>query len=255
MKTQIQTQIPTQNKYNIVSQLQNYMFIQDRLDKITGFNGKNTLKLEPTQNQKQAQLVKPLCEPFFFPSQKDSLFWCFYIIKNDFVRYEMENITFIKEKNEKIQLITSIRNEISLLKQHKITQIEDVEDDLANKEKIQLFTFVALCIVSKISIIIINNRTCFELKMNDTDITHVIHKKDYSRYGIELNLTNEKIQDYRTNYFKIHNIFKPLLSIASYKVGELNEFISQLQIQLPVATKKATKPELYHLLTLTLNKN
>lgn len=243
------------DKYNIVNDLQNYMFSTDKLKQMTQL-------FNPTSNSSTKSLNKPpiikktiepeIKERYFFPSQKDSLFWCFYRIVNESSEMLMEPYSFVKEKNEKIKWITTIRNESNLLKQHKITKLVEIEDDLANKETIQITTFIALCIVNKLNILYVSNRTCFELLSNDGPTIYVIFKNNNNRYGIEVEPSKETIQQYKEEYFKINQISKPLLSVGSYKVGELNEFVKQLQI--PVLNKM-TKPELYNLIVLSLNKN
>lgn len=233
------------DKYNIVNDLQNYMFSTDKLNQLTQSLNHSKPLPKPLIKKNLEPVMK---ERYFFPPEKDSLFWCFYRIVNESSENMLEPYSFIKEKNEKIKWITTIRNESNLLKQHKITKLVELEDDLANKETIQITTFIALCIVSKLNILYVNNRTCFELLMNDTSTIHVIFKNN-NRFGIE---TDPNIKQYREEYFKIQQILKPLLSVGSYKVAELNEFVKQLQIPI---SNKMTKPELYNLIVLSLNKN
>ena len=81
-------------KYNVVSELQNYMF-----SRTEPREPKLTIPQEPkltTPNQKQT------ANPFFSPRMVDSLFWCFYVMKNGLVAYEQEPSTFVKEKEEKM---------------------------------------------------------------------------------------------------------------------------------------------------------
>ena len=94
---------------------------------------------------------------FFIPQEKDGLFWCFYVIKNGFAAYEYPGATsFVNEKAEKFKLIESLRTKKQVLKTKKIKNIkEDVEDDLANKSKIGMKTFIALCAADNINILFI----------------------------------------------------------------------------------------------------
>ena len=49
---------------------------------------------------------------FFIPKQKDSLFWCFYIMKNGDANYEMlEHKNIITDKKLKIDYVEKIRKE------------------------------------------------------------------------------------------------------------------------------------------------
>ena len=50
---------------------------------------------------------------FFFPTQKDSLFWCLYIITNGISKYEeIPNFNVVVEKKEKIDYIIHIPSAI-----------------------------------------------------------------------------------------------------------------------------------------------
>ena len=258
------------DKYNIVLQLQNYMFSKTFFE--THFIGVNVDTKTVKQKDKQKDMDKNNLEKrknkekekdtkivnnFFYPSQKDSLFWCFYIIKNGFTPYEIEPANFVKEKTEKIKYIEMIRQDKKVLKEHKIKPVSEIEDYLANKDKIDLKTFIALCILEKINIIIINKKTIFEITMNETNIVHIIHQQDYFRFNIELNVTEEGLTNYRNNYFKIHQIDKPLLSVSSYKLSELTEFCNKLLItqeSFDQLKQKRTKQNTYDLIVSTLNK-
>ena len=77
------------NQYNdVLNDLQDYMFYEDNM--ISSLR----MKLEPTP--KDIRIVKPtnntnIRQQLFIPNQQDSLFWCYYIIKNGDVKYETLN--------------------------------------------------------------------------------------------------------------------------------------------------------------------
>lgn len=264
------------DKYNIVLQLQNYMFSktffethfigvnvdtktvkQKDKQKDRDKNNSEKRKTKEKEKDKEKQKDTKIVNNFFYPSQKDSLFWCFYIIKNGFTPYEIEPANFVKEKTEKIKYIDMIRQDKKVLKEHKIKPVSEIEDYLANKDKIDLKTFIALCILEKINIIIINKKTIFEIVMNETNVVHIIHQQDYFRFNLELNVTEEGLTNYRNNYFKIHQIDKPLLSVSSYKLSELTEFCNKLLItqeSFDQLKQKRTKQNTYDLIVSTLNK-
>ena len=85
-------------------------------------------------------------ETMYKPKQKDSLFWCFYILKNGFFNYEMEinNQYFVVEKKEKFKYIEVLRKNKDILKIHKIKPLTELEDDLANKDKISIIFICSL---------------------------------------------------------------------------------------------------------------
>ena len=288
-------------KYNIViGRLQNYMFTEENIRRN---NSKNVcvketssvksephvkkdqlVKYEPRVKSEQLvkkesvikeethvkseQLVKPISrsERFFVPKQKDSLFWCFYILKNGFLKYEMEPTSFIKEKNEKIKYIDILRDNKKSVKEHKIKPVSDIEDCLANKEFINLKTFITLCILEQMNILIINKHTYIEYIVNQNiDTIHVIHNNDYCKFSIELNKsstsfikTDEIVQNYRNTHYQIENIDKPILSISSYKLSELTAICKLLHINYEaendMVIKKRTKQDIYNMITCALNK-
>ena len=80
----------------------------------------------------------------FFPKEKDSLFWCFYIMKNGESKYEMlENKSFVIEKKFKIDYVEKIRKEKQIVKMYKFATLTHIENQLANEQKIDLTTFIS----------------------------------------------------------------------------------------------------------------
>jgi hypothetical protein len=240
--------IITSNYNDVITNLQSYMFnnIQSHI--------KYEFKPPPTKNKNVIVKSRPsTLNNFFSPKQKDSLFWCFYIICNGFTLYEIESTNFVKEKNEKVKYVELLRQNKNILKEHKIKPLTEIEDNLANQTQINIKTFVALCILEKINIMIINHHTYFEIKNNDSANIFIMHQNDLFRFSIELNATPDKIQTYRDTYFQRHQIDKPLLSISSYKIDELKSFCTKLQIT-EESIQKKLKQDIFDLIITTLNK-
>ena len=188
------------------------------------------------------------------PKQKDSLFWCFYILKYGFSKYEMEvgNQHFQIEKQEKFKYIDEIRKTCNkdLLKMHKIKPLTLIEDDLANQERISIKTFFALCIIENINIILIDKRKIYEVLTIDDPKINIIHRNSITyEHHIELNILPEKINLYKEKYYTMSNFDVSLKSIASYKVEELLEMCKKLDINVTNDnTKKKSKKDIYELL-------
>ena len=132
---------------NIITNLQDYMFTSDNLSRLT--KHMIQLDLKPKQktplldtndqpisktneNNKQTHFHKvtkdkaaPKKETIYRPRQKDSLFWCFYILKNGFSNYEMEinNQYFVVEKTEKFKYIDLIRKNKDIWIRHSLKSI------------------------------------------------------------------------------------------------------------------------------------
>jgi hypothetical protein len=264
-------------KYNIVvSLLQNYIFTEKNMGITKMGTNKTSTNSNVNAYANTRVKTKPIhnsistpkkYERFFIPKQKDTLFWCFYIIKNGFSSYEMEPPSYVKEKNEKIKYVELLRERKHLLKEHKIKPISDIEDYLANRDHINLKTFIALCILEGINIIILDTVTYIEYTTDNSSNVFVIHKKPLSKYGIELNdsvesilhVNPEVIQTYRDSKYKILNIDKPILSVSSYKLGELIAICKLLCINHEVTgddivIKKRTKQDIYNMIVYTINK-
>jgi hypothetical protein len=257
--TAIITEKPNYN--HVVEELQDYMLDARLLSKsfapknITTYeyeseNGKKTIK-EEKQMKKEP-------ERFFFPNEKDQLFWCYYILQHGFAKYEYPGTsTFVNEKTEKFKCIDMMRSNKQQLKIKKIKNIkEDVEDELANKQTIGMKTFIALCITSNINIMYIHKRKCFEIVFDDSQPVHVVHciqNSDSSRekYCYEMNATKEQVELYRTTLFPWESVDKPLKAISSYKLDELQKIGESLGFDKD-SMKQKTKKEIYESIIMNL---
>jgi hypothetical protein len=190
------------------------------------------------------------------PIQTDSLFWCFYILKYGYSKYEMEiyNQYFKIEKEEKFAYIELIRSNKNMLKINKIKPISELEDDLANKDRISIKTFFALCLLEKINVCVIENRKIYENIIHEGQIHLIIRNKQTYEHHIDLDCNEEKIKSYRENYYKINNFENTLKAISYYKVDELLEICKKLEISISTNDKKKkTKKEIYELIILNFN--
>ena len=206
---------------------------------------------------------------FFYPTQNDSLFWCFYILKNGFSKYEMiDNKHFVVEKEEKYKYINIIRNKKERMKINKIKPFSEIENDLANNQCISVKTFFALCIVEEINIILVHKRKIYKFLCSIDTKTNVVHQsKNRYTFGIEIDAMDAKVNDYLENYHVIDNFENSLRTITYYKVEDLLNICKKLQINtintnigdnnennINVANntekKKLTKKDLYNLITL-----
>lgn len=219
----------------------------------------NKIQKLVTSTNKFAIDKKYETETIYKPKQKDSLFWCFYILKHGYSNYEMEINTqyFTIEKNEKFKYIEILRKNKDLLKIHKIKPFTELEDDLANKDKISVKTFFALCILENINVLLVDKRKIFELTCVDIDDTHpvnIVHRnrKNYEHH-IELNVTDNMLKNYRETYYTSNTLDASIKSIGSYKCDELIELCKKLDINISVkeeGKKKMTKKDIYELLVL-----
>jgi len=202
---------------------------------------------------KSVKVLKPK-DTTYKPGKKDSLFWCFYILKYGLSKYEMEvgNQHFTIEKQEKFKYIDEIRktNNKDLIKTHKIKPLSLLEDDLANQERISIKTFFALCVMENINIMLVDKRKVYEIIMTDDPKIHVVHRNSGSfEHHIELDVSADAINVYKESYYKMSSFDSGLKSMASYKVEELVELCNKLGIVLENTDKKKhLKKDIYELL-------
>jgi hypothetical protein len=253
-------------QYNdVINKLQYYMLdentINRSLDKLNNSNNNsnnssnNKSFNKPNNDSNNKSFVKSNNtnnksfenNDIFTPNQKDTLFWCFYILKYGESNYEMlDNINIVLEKKLKIDYVEKIRKEKQIVKAHKFATLTHLENQLANEAKIDVNTFFTLCVIENINVLYVSKKIYFELLMNDDKI-HIIHRLDnYSKYGYE-GIAQSKIELYRSTLFKVDNVEKPVKTISAYKVPELVEFCSKLGIEICIkdTNKNKSKKDLY----------
>lgn len=240
----------TESQYNdVINKLHDYMLNENTIqlslnNRISNNFENNTEKYSKISRQ---TIINKEKSDSFIPKQKDTLFWCFYILKYGETNYEMlENINIVLEKKLKIDYVEKIRKEKQIVKSYKFATLTHLENQLANEERIDLNTFLILCVIENINVLYVYKKMYFELLMNDDKI-HIIHRLDnYSKYSYE-GIDQTKIELYRTTLIKIDNVEKPVKSISSYKVSELLEFCSKLGIEIYIkdTNKNKSKKDLY----------
>jgi len=237
----------------------------DRTDRIEKIDRKEQIEqnIKIKENKKIENKIPKKIETMYKPRQKDSLFWCFYILKNGFFNYEMEinGQYFVIEKKEKFKYIELIRKNKDLLKLHKIKPLTELEDDLANKDRISIKTFFALCILENINVLLVNKRKVYQLLCKDIDKLNplnIVHRNtEMYEHSIELEPTEEIIKKYKETYYMMSSFDATLKSMGSYKLDELIDLCKKLNISIePDNCKnkdgkiKFTKKDIYERLVL-----
>ena len=220
----------------------------------------------PSVAQSVAQSVAPSVAPsvaapapdnvFFTPSNKDKLFWSFYIILNGYEEYELYRTNcYAIEQDFKIKTIEKLGEIKSKLKELKLKRTE-LENELANKTQITLKGLYALCLVHNVSITYVSGQTYSIIgspdKANGATMKHgIIVKNDKNEDSLRISSDNELfLKQVEDTYWHIENIQKPLKSPASYTLKEIQDICERLKIELTVTTdnnkiKPKTKQILY----------
>jgi hypothetical protein len=232
-----------------------------------------TSKLIQSVFQKEKEKEKELKAEtkFFVPREKDTLFWCFFIMKNGDIEYEMiqeQNVNmFVTEKKLKIEYVEKMRKQKQIVKQYKFAALAAIENQLANEHKINIQTFLTLCAIEELNVLYAsNNKTYFELTFtNNKSVTHVVRRLDNKstrnsyhaneannnsnyRFGYEGTCT-VNADKYRTTFYNMEDINKPLRCLTSYKVSELLSIFTKLGVETS-SSVKMNKKELYEKLSL-----
>ena len=220
--------------------LQPFMFSQKNLDKFfTVIEEKAPKKIiqEITKSEKNDQL--------FIPKYKDTLFWCFYIIRNGFSEFSLVGNQFFKiEKETKIACIEYLRTKKELLKKNKWKR-NYIETDLLNNAVISPTTFICLCALYDIDITIIKDHYYYIYGKKTQNIV----KKSGDQYGL-YNVHWALVKKELVNYWAVDSLTKPLKGVSSYKVGELKRICKQLGLKIYKREGKGVlnKKEIYNLI-------
>jgi hypothetical protein len=207
----------------------------------------------------QVPPTRPLKPDLFIPTQKDTLFWCFYIIRHGLNAYNtIGNKHFQIEQEEKIAAIEFLRTKKELLKTRKIKPFTSIESDLSPGSTINIKTFFALTICYELPVIYIYKNTYIDNL--DIDVNNVNGSVNGSSpHIIQWTRPNEYAFVYdpaqwastcETRY-KWQSIDKPVGPASLYKITDILELFNKLQIPTNNANtvfhlaKKPTKKEMY----------
>ena len=222
------------------TELNKYSLVEELLKKVSFLASNEKKSKKEIKKVKKENLI-------FFPKFSDTLFWCYYILINSMQDYEMVNSDFKEEKMIKISLIQTVRENKEILKKLRIKRTE-VEDDLLNKKFISVKTFLLLCHLKKINIIIRDNIKFIENISNFDDPNIQIIEKRKGKYG--LSIGKKEIEKCREEYWKIDamDFENPLKSISHYKLKNLQDICNKLNIIIEKDGKKLRKKDLYQMI-------
>jgi hypothetical protein len=218
---------------------------------------KYKLKNSSIKNEKKEKSINQSfnkSSSFFIPKENDTLFWCYYIISNGEISYEMlNNKNILVEKQNKINYINKIRDNKQIVKTYKFDTLTNIENNLANDNLINIKTIMSLCAIDKNNIIFISKKTYFEFLMHDEKPIYVIKETDTkyntkynTKYGFEI-IDNVMHDEFKNTLYKVETLDKPIKGLSSYKLQDLIDICNKLVIEITNKDtgKKKTKNELY----------
>jgi len=275
METLIQETFTNSSEYNdVINQLQDYMLDDVHIKKAliqkiqnikvykeqNKYENKQTIEQKKqtieqkkqTIEQKKQTIEQKTKEIYFFPFEKDTLFWCYYILAKGDIAYEtLNNKNSLVAKQLKIDLVSLIRKNKDIVKLYKFDTITNIESNLANDTFLNAKTFLILCAIANLNIIYISKKTYFESLMNDTSEIYIVKEQNQEskyvkKYGYQIG-TKNIIDNIRETFYKLDKIDKPIKTMSAYKVEELVSICERLAINIinTETGKNKTKKDLY----------
>lgn len=236
----------TDNNYNhVLQKLQDYILDEPNIQRSLESKSKSFSLVSKKHYHTSPLIAKPK-NSVFFPQEKDSLFWCFYIMKNGDTNYEMlEHKNIITDKKLKIEYVEKIRKEKQVVKTYKFATLTHIENNLSNDNIIDTKTFLTLCAIENINVLFVKNKSFYELLMNDTPEIYIVYWVGNGKFGYEKN--TDVFNSIKSTHYKLDNIEKPIKTISAYKLQELVDICQKLDIEfINKDTNKAkNKKDLY----------
>jgi hypothetical protein len=248
--------------------LEKYMYTNDFMsevikkeectDKSFQENANNTIDIEPNQPVipvipviKHFQKNKKM-ESIIFPEKMDNLFWSIFISVYGYTEYETIGRCYSnREISEKQNIMEFIKKNPKSLKNmnKKITKAmtQEILSDIMSNKKTTLDVLPAFALFYKKNIIILNekNKNIY-LKINlveDTKEYILLIKNKKGFFGVDTDITREKIQNIFDTKFCLEDYNKPLKTISNYKSDELNYIGEMMGLDINIKLKKQ---ELYN---------
>jgi len=187
-----------------------------------------------------------------FPEKMDNLFWSIFISVYGYTEYDTIGRCYSnREISEKQNIMEFIKKNPNSLKNmnKKITKAmtQEIMSDIMSNKKTTLDVLPAFALFYKKNIIILNekNKNIY-LKINLVEdikeyILLIKNKKGF--FGVDADITVEKVQNIFDTKFCLEHYNKPLKSISNYKSDELNSIGGMMGLNL---TGKIKKQELYN---------
>jgi hypothetical protein len=191
-------------------------------------------------------------DSIIFPEKMDNLFWSIFISVYGYTEYETIGRCYSnREISEKQNIMEFIKKNPKSLKNmdKKITKAmtQEILSDIMSNKKTTLYVLPAFALFYKKNIIILNekNKNIY-LKINLVENTKeyiLLIKNKKGFFGVDTDITSEKIQNIFDTKFCLEHYNKPLKAISNYKSDELNSIGEMMGLNIDIKLKKQ---ELYN---------
>tara|TARA_Y100000816_G_scaffold102110_2_gene71237 strand:- start:4727 stop:5494 length:768 start_codon:yes stop_codon:yes gene_type:complete len=193
------------------------------------------------------------------PMQKDSLFWCIYILFHGYAEYEhIHNKHKNIEMDEKQKIMLFCQNNGPSIKEHakanelKLSQVrlKEIQSELLLDKKTSNYVFYVMAFYYKLNIIIQNDTTYMYFPCNQTTReTFLIQYRNHkNEVHIQCLKEDEKSHIFDTCLLIPFDKEKPLKGVSTYKIPDLEKLALKLKVD--VSNKK--KNEMYEIILLRI---
>ena len=191
-------------------------------------------------------------------SSKDSLLWAAYIMLYGTEKYETIENHYTESNTFKFALVEILRENKPVLKANKL-KLNALEESLIHKPFIGLETLQAIALCKNLSVCIVQDRKYYEVASGGggggTGFIIEKIKGKYALYVCPDRIKAGYLKYIRENYWLMENISAPIRAISAYKLQDLVDICSKLNLPVVNVTpgkfgsmgteKRKTKPELY----------
>jgi len=212
-------------------------------------------KTDIIQDTNPIKVTVPIIKPnIIYPDKKDTLFWCLFIANNGISDYEAIRQGYSNiEIDEKQKIMNSIKSQPTKLKSTnvKLTNIaiQEIMSDIVTNATLTVSTMVAMSVFYNKRIILIKGKDFYinVCPLDEYKETIILVKKDKNDYGIDMDVTDEKIKQIETERICLSKHDRPLEAITNYTVEQLKNMAVRLGVD---STVRLTKMGLYQQLTI-----
>lgn len=191
-------------------------------------------------------------------SAKDSLLWAAYIMLYGTEKFETIENHYTESNTFKFDLVEILRKHKPVLKANKL-KLNALEESLVHKPFIGLETLQAIALCNNLSVCIVQDRKYYEVASGGggggTGFILEKIKGKYALYVCPDRIKAGYLKYIRENYWLMENISAPIRAISAYKLQDLVDICSKLNLPVAVSIpgkfgsmgteKRKTKPELY----------
>jgi len=210
--------------------------------------------IESTTRNESKLDISIKTENIISPTQKDTLFWCIFIIHFGYNEYLQVSRNYgIKELEIKQKIIEYLNKNPGVLKQtnYKITKAsiqEILSDFLTSQKDTSILCFIAMISYFKMNIIMVDSTNRFMLEFisnKDENLpTYVLYKDGYGKYKVNIEpLNDDNITNMKNTLICLENYMKPLKTASNYKTDDLIDLARKLGVY--NENIKVKKNELY----------